>query len=58
MKIFILLLTFFNFSFAFDMVVIPATDNEAFNYFFSFPLWVTIISIPMILAISVFRHLR
>ncbi len=40
------------------MVIFEVTNNPAFNYFFSIPIWFFIMLIPILLAFSVFRHLK
>ena len=58
MKSLLLICFVINFAFSMEMIVIPATDNLAFNYFFSFPVWVTILSIPMVLALSILKLVK
>jgi len=58
MKFIFFISLIFNFSYALDFVVIPVTDNNAFNYFFSFPVWMTIISIPFIMALTMLKHIK
>jgi len=56
-----ILLLFFSFTYSFasmEFVVFEITQSPAFNYFFSFPVWIAILSIPMYLALTVFRHLK
>ncbi len=38
--------------------IFEITTNASFNYFFSMPIWVTILSVPMLLVFSVFKHFR
>lgn len=52
MKYVTLLLLIVNSSYALEFVVIPVTSNTPFNYFFSFPVYVTLIAIPLFMAIS------
>ena len=58
MKAIFLICFLINFAFSMEMIVIPVTDNLAFNYFFSFPVWVTILSIPMVLALSILKLVK
>nr|WP_316722520.1 hypothetical protein [Sulfurospirillum sp. 'SP'] len=39
-------------------IIFNVTDNPAFNFFFSFPVWTTIICIPMVLGLSALRYLK
>lgn len=39
----------------FDIITI--TDNSTLNYFFTFPIYVTLISIPSIAIIRLFRSI-
>jgi len=41
-----------------DFTIFQVTTNNAFNYFFSIPMWILILSVPMLLAFSVFKHLK
>ncbi|AHJ12434.1 putative membrane protein [Sulfurospirillum multivorans DSM 12446] len=58
MKFIILVSLLFNFSYALDFFVIPVTDNIAFNYFFSFPVWITIVSIPVMMSLTILKHIK
>lgn len=38
--------------------IFTVTTNDAFNYFFSIPLWITILSIPMVLVFIALKNLK
>jgi|GEM_PF-5798337 len=58
MKFIFFISLIFNFSYALDFVVIPVTDNNAFNYFFSFPIYITLASVPFVMALSILKHIK
>lgn len=58
MKYILILFLLINSSYALDFVVIPVTSNNAFNYFFSFPIYATIIAIPFVMAISILGRIK
>lgn len=41
-----------------EYAIFTITTNDAFNYFFSIPMWILILSVPMLLAFSAFKHLK
>lgn len=57
-KITLILLLLSNFAFSMDFTVFKVTSSDAFNYFFSFPVWVAILTIPVLLVFFIFRHWR
>ena len=56
-KIILILLFLYNSVFAVDFAVITITDNEALNYFFSFPIWTMIISLPFIAILNLIKKI-
>lgn len=57
MKILIILFLVYNSVFAVDFAIITITDNEALNYFFSFPIWTMIISLPFIAILNLIKKI-
>ncbi|MDY3204477.1 MAG: hypothetical protein RBR70_05340 [Arcobacter sp.] len=57
MKILIILFLVYNSVFAVDFAIITITDNEALNYFFSFPIWTLIISLPFIAILNLIKKI-
>lgn len=58
-NIFLCLIMSFSFSYsATSGCGSPVFPNDAFNYFFSIPMWILILSVPMLLAFSAFKHLK
>lgn len=41
-----------------EYTILPVTDNEAFNYFFSLPFWLFVIESAFILGMSAFTYLK
>jgi hypothetical protein len=40
-----------------EFVIIEITNNEAFNYFFSFPIYTMFISLPFLAVMQIFKKL-
>lgn len=57
MKILIILFLVYNSVFAVDFAIIELTDNVALNYFFSFPIWTMIISLPFIAILNLIKKI-
>lgn len=47
-----------NSSYALDFFVIPVTSSPSFNYFFSIPLYATIVAIPLVMAIAILGRIK
>lgn len=57
MKIFILFIMIVSYSNAFDFQVIEVTNNDSFNYFFSYTMTVLFITFPMIALLDFLRKI-
>ena len=40
-----------------ELYIIEITDNQAFNYFFTFPIYTMFISLPFIALINLFKKI-
>lgn len=56
-KILIILFLVYNSVFAVDFAIIELTDNQTLNYFFSFPIWTLIISLPFIAILNLIKKI-
>lgn len=56
-KIFLFLVLIYNSSFAVDFFIIEVTDNQALNYFFTFPIYTMLISLPFIALINLLKKI-
>jgi hypothetical protein len=54
-KILLLLILIYSSSFAVDFTSFALTDNQALNYFFSFPIYVMFTALPFIALLTLFR---
>ncbi len=56
-KILLLLILIYSSSFAIDFTPIALTDNQALNYFFSFPIYAMFSTLPFIALLTLFRKI-
>lgn len=57
MKILIILFLVYNSVFAVDFPTIQLTDNEALNYFFSFPIYSMFTALPFVALLTLFKKI-
>ncbi|MBU3014760.1 hypothetical protein KO488_08325 [Poseidonibacter lekithochrous] len=57
MKNLLLILLIVTNSFSLDFPIIEVTENEPFNYFFSFPIYTMFVILPFLAVMSIFKKI-